>query len=278
MNKPNFKGLAKSLKQGVDKYSPQILIGVGIAGMLTTTVLAVKATPKALKLIEEEKASKYDQLVQDGEVNGTDYPHSKSEVKLTPVEVVKTAWKPYIPAVVTGTLSTVCLIGSCGVSARRAAALATAYQIAETSINEYKEAVIETIGEKKEKSVRKKAAENKIKKNPVVSEDQVLITERGNTLCYDTLSGRYFKSDIEAIKKAENELNYALLNEDYISLNSFYNMIGMKDIKTGGDIGWNISKDGKVELDLSAQLADDGTPCIVVDYDPMPKYNYWRWD
>ena len=257
MNKPKFKGLVNSLKVGVDKYSPQILIGVGIAGMLTTTVLAVKATPKALDLIEEKKKEK--------EVE-----------KLAPVEAVKTAWKPYIPAAVTGVLSTVCLIGSCGVSTRRAAALATAYQIAETSISEYKDAVIETIGEKKEKEVRKKVAENKVANNPVI-DGQVIVTEKGNTLCLDTLSMRYFKSDIDAMKKVENELNLALRNEDYVSLNSLYDMLGLKNTKTGGDIGWNISKDGYVEFDLSAQLAEDGTPCIVIDYDPMPKYDYDKW-
>ena len=55
MKKPNFKQIARDVQNIVGKYSPQILTGIGIAGMFTTVVLAVKATPKALKLIEEEK-------------------------------------------------------------------------------------------------------------------------------------------------------------------------------------------------------------------------------
>ena len=106
----------------------------GIAGMITTTVLAVRSTPKALKLIEEKKKEE-----------GVD--------KLTPAETVKTAWKCYIPAMVLGATSVGCLVGASRVSLRRNAALATAYKLSETALTEYREQVVETIGEKKEQGL-----------------------------------------------------------------------------------------------------------------------------
>ena len=139
-------------------------------------------------------------------------------------------------------------------------------------LNEYKDKVVETIGEKKEQTIRDKVAEEKMKKNPV-SSSEVFITEKGNTLCYDTISGRYFKSDIDRIKRAENAINKQLLDEMYVSLNDLYDELDLDHTKLGDELGWKID-DGLVELYFSSQLADDGTPCVVMDFTRAPKYNF----
>ena len=64
MNKPNFSKIAKDAKRVLSKHSPEILTGIGLAGMITSTVLAVKATPKALKRIEEAKEEKGEELTK----------------------------------------------------------------------------------------------------------------------------------------------------------------------------------------------------------------------
>lgn len=253
MKKPNISKMIFTVKSATRKHSPEILTGIGIAGMVTATVMAVKATPKALILIEEKKAE------------------DETE-KLTPVDTVKTAWKPYIPAAVTGTLSIACLIGASSVNARRNAALATAYTLSESALKEYQEKVIETIGEKKEQAVRDAVAKDRIEKSPVTSKE-VIITEKGNTLCLDYVSGRYFKSDIDTIKKAVNELNRRMRDEMYISLNDFYYEIGLSNIGVGEELGWNIDR-GYIEPDFSSQLADDGTPCLVISYLVEPRYDF----
>lgn len=94
-----------------------------------------------------------------------------------------------------------------------------------------------------------------------------------NTLCYDAVSGRYFKGDIEKIKKAECELNRQMRDEMYISLNDFYYEIGLDNIKLGDELGWNID-DGYIDLSFSSQLASDGTPCLVIDYTIAPRYDF----
>lgn len=253
MGKGNISKIINDIQKAVIKHSPEILTGLGIAGMITTTVLAVKATPKALELINDRK----DELETE---------------KLPPTEVVKTAWKCYIPAAVTCATSTACLIGASSVNLKRNAALATAYKLSESAISEYKDAVIDKIGEKKEQTIRDKVAEEKMKKNPV-SSSEVFITEKGNTLCYDTISGRYFKSDIDRIKRAENAINKQLLDEMYVSLNDLYDELDLDHTKLGDELGWKID-DGLVELYFSSQLADDGTPCVVMDFARAPKYNF----
>ena len=252
MDKLTVSKVIKNVERTLTKYSPEILTGIGIAGMITTTVLAVKATPKAIRLIQEKEDAVND--------------------KLTPVEKVKTTWKCYIPAALSGVTSVACIVGANSVHAKRNAALAAVYKISETALHEYREKVLETLGEKKEQAIRDKIAEDRVNKDPV-SKTEVIITAKGDTLCYDVLSGRYFKSDIDKIRRAENELNRRMLNDMYVSLNEFYDEIGVSQTSLGDELGWNID-DGLIEVCFSSQIADDGTPCIVVDYRVAPKYNY----
>ena len=256
MAKSNMTDIIKSVKATISKHSPAILTGIGIAGMVTTTILAVKATPKAIKLIEAEKRAKHVDA-------------------LSPVDTVKTVWKCYIPAAMTGVSSIACLIGSNAINAKRNAALTTVYTLSEMARNEYKEKVIETIGEKKERTIKEKVDAERIKKDPV-SKKEVIITEKGTTLCYDHVFGRYFKSDIDIINRAMNKINREIVINMYASLNDFYAELGLSPVEMGYDLGWNID-DGTIEIEPSSQLADDGTPCLVIDYNIPPKYNYSRF-
>ncbi len=255
--------MIKGMRKTIDKYSPEILTGIGIAGMITTTIMAVRVTPKAHRLIENEKYER--SLAED-----------KDEINrnFTVIDYVKTAWICYIPATVTGVLSVACLIGASSVNARRNAALATAYNLSESALKVYRGKVIETIGEKKEQSVKDAIAKDRIERDPVTSKE-VIITERGNTLCYDAISGRYFKSDIDCLKKIENELNRQMRDEPYVSLNEFYYEIGLSPTSIGDDLGWNIDH-GYLELSFSSHITDDGSPCLVIDYEIVPMYDYNR--
>ena len=190
MPKQSLASIAKGVRTAMKKHSPEILTGIGIAGMITTTVMAVKATPKALILLEEKK----DELDTD---------------RLEPKDIIKTAWPCYIPAAVVGSISVFCLIGASSTNLRRNAALATAYTLSESTLKEYQEKVVETIGEKKEQSIRDSVSKDKMVKNPV---REVILTESGgNTICYDVLSGRYFKSDRDKdFDKAKKMLGGAL--------------------------------------------------------------------
>ena len=257
MNKEGLKRTIKSAGRVLTKYSPGILTGIGIAGMIGATFMAVKATPKALYLIETKK--------EEAEVE-----------ELTSVETIKTCWKCYISAALTTVVSAACLIGASTVSAKRNAALATAYSISEAALREYQEKVVEVIGEKKEKAVRDAVAKDQIERDPVTKSEVVIIDSNSNTLCYEPLSGRYFKSTIDKIKKAEIKLDRQMIQEMYVSLNDFYWEIGLDGTDLGDKMGWNLSK-GYMDLSFSSQLADDGTPCAVIVYGIPPVYDYQNY-
>lgn len=255
MNNSTLTTFTKNARASLAKNSPAILTGIGIAGMIGTTVMAVKATPKALRCIERKK----------------DEQHTD---KLPVIEVIKATWKCYVPAAITGVGSAACLIRANSVSTRRNAALLTAYNLSKTALSEYKEKVVETFGEKKEKTIIDAIAKDKVEKDPVTNHE-VIVTEKGSTLCYDSLFGRYFTSDIDTIKKAENNLNRIIVSNMYASLNEFYCEIGLSRVEIGDSVGWTID-DGQIEIDFSSQIASDGRPCIVIHYNVLPNYDYCK--
>lgn len=254
----NLSKFFKDVQMSVRKYQPEILTGMGITGMVTVTIMAVKATPKALDIMAE---------IKEDHINDEDRKAYSKDILTRVVPV-------YIPSMVVGCLSIACLIGASSVNFRRNAALATAYTLSESALRDYQEKVVETIGEKKERDIKDAIAKDKVEANPV--SNNIIITGDGDTLCYDLMCKRYFWSTIESLKKIENNLNYRMRNENYISLNEFYNEVGLDDVGLGYEFGWNIDR-GYIELEFSAQLVDYNgkeTPCIVVGFANAPDYNY----
>lgn len=246
--------MVQQTKRSAKKNSPVILTAVGLTGMVTSTVLAVKATPLALDLIREAEFEKGEEL--------------------TKTEVVKATWKPYMPAVGTAIFSMACIIGANSIHMRRSAALATAYKLSQSALHEFKDKAIEVVGEEKVSEIKQKISQDKVDKDPV-SKTEVIITDKGKTLMYDTISGRYFESDIEEVKKIVNELNRDMLSDMYISLNQFYSAIGLQHTKAGYDLGWQCDK-GLIEVEFGATIADDGRPCITIDFPYPPHYGFDR--
>lgn len=259
MANQSIKTTFRILGKKMSKHSPTIatVAGIGFGG--ATVYLAVKETPKALKLIEEKKR---DIREETGECVD----------KLNVVDTVKTTWKCYLPAFTTGVISVLCIAGANSIHARRNAALIAAYKLSESSFLEYKGKVLEAIGEKKEKSVREAVAQAKLDKDPVTNKE-VFITEKGETLCYDALSGRYFKSDQNQIEKAVNNVNRSMINHNSSSLNYMYYELGLDGTTLGNDLGWNIDM-GTIKAEYHAILASDGTPCLAVEFDKKPVYDY----
>ena len=247
-------------KNYISKHSPEILTGLGVSSMITSTILAVKATPKAVIKIKKERFKR------------NLHSNSDKEVELSYKDMIKLTWKDYLPAVSFGITGIIFIGCACNINSKRSAALASAYALSERTLSTYRNKVIETIGERKEKEIKRKVSQDEIDKNPPQS-TQVIITSKGNTLMRDTLSGRYFRSDLDTIKKALNVINRTMTYENYISLNQFYSAIGLDNVKNGDHIGWNID-DGLIELDYNACIADNDEPCICIDYSRVPKANF----
>lgn len=260
MSKFNLSRMVKNLKLTTAKHSPEIFMAVGVAGMIGTTVLAVKATPKAVDICDKLKA---------------EYEEERKD-EPTKMDYVKATWKCYLPSALLGVASIACLLNSNSVSMKRNAALATAYQVSTTALKEYKDKVVETIGENKAKEVEKKAQDSAAKKAVEEQPSEkatVIVTGKGSVLFYDPLIDRYFESDTDTIEKAINNLNRQMLSDMYISLNDLYDELDLKHTDIGNDLGWNVNT-GLIEASFSAQITDEGRPCIVMTFTDGPLYNY----
>ena len=240
---------------------------MGIAGMITTVVLAVKATPKALDLIDEEIDNQNRKLSQEEpQIN-----------KLKPVETVKVAWKPYIPAVLLGGASVACLIGANTVSARRHAALYSAYELSKTAYNELNEKVTEVVGEKKVTEIKQKLAEDKVNKvspeGTIEKKPNIVIAGDGDTWFIDAMSNQPFLSSKNKLDAAANELNRNMRSDMYVSLSQFYDEIGIEHTGTSDYIGWRIDK-GYIDVVTSDAIVKDGKVYVVMDFLSRPEYGY----
>ena len=128
--------------------------------------------------------------------------------------------------------------------------------------------------EKKEKKIRDEIAQDRVNQDNG-EKRQIIITPKGQTLCMDSISGRYFRSDLDTIRKVVNSLNREMTHQNYISLNKFYSELGLPGIKEGDYIGWNIDR-GLIELDFDACITDTDEPCIVIDYNITPDKGFDR--
>jgi hypothetical protein len=245
--------IARGARKLITDNSPAILTAVAVGGVVATTLFAVKATPQAVR----------------------DIQHAESErtEPLNKVEKVQLCWKYYVPAATMGVMTIACIIGATSIQSKRHAALISAYTLSEKAMTEYQEKVKEHFGEGKEQKVRDDIAQDTVNANPV-SENKVIVTGAGEHLFMDKKSGRYFKSTVDKVGKAENKLNFELNNNAYASLNDFYGYLGIDHSDMGDELGWQ--SDSLVEVRLSTVLAED-IPCIVIDFSVAPIHNYWKF-
>lgn len=249
--------IIKKVKDGFNKNSPAILTGVAAGGLIGTTVMAVKSTPRAMAIIEEASRDE-----------------NNEKIELDWKEKVGLCWKEYIPAAILGGASIACMIGAQSINSRRVAAFSSLYSISSEALKEYKNKVVETIGENKEEKIEDARIKDKIEHNPLSGND-VIITGYGNTLCFDEFTGRYFRSDMETIRKTVNDLNEKMMCDDFVGLNDLYYELGMEQTELGELVGW-CSDEGSFKVSFNSKLADNGEPVLVMSFITPPEVYHRR--
>lgn len=254
--------VVNQISRTLSKNSPSILTGLSVAGLIATVILAVKTTPKAMHILEREHEFRYDQ----GEADYLD----------TPIELldqIELTWKCYIPALVMGAATVTCIIGSNSINMRRNAALASIFSITETTLREYQAKVVETIGEKKDEKIRAEIAEERMQKSPP-QDNTIIMTGKGDYLCMDSYSGRYFRSDVETIRSAVNSFNQRLLTEGWMDINNFYERLDLPHIQLGDLIGW-VAPTSMLDIRYSSAMSPKNEPVLVMEYMVNPKNMQW---
>ena len=255
----SFASFVKKAEKLIINNSPTILTAIGVTGTLTTAYFTGTASFKAAEVIRQARI--------DGDIS-TD-PHLEPDFKGDFKEV----WKLYIPAAGTAILTIACIVCANRIGTRRAAAMATAYAISEKAFTEYKEKVVEKLGDTKEQRLRDELAQERIDRNPV-GDREVIIAGSGQVLCFDEFTSRYFTSSMEELKKAQNEVNYKMLHDTFASLTDFYDEIGLAKTTYSDQVGWNC--DMLLELRFSTTLSENDKPCISVGFRRDPVKDFYH--
>jgi hypothetical protein len=230
--------------------SPTILTAIGVTGTLTTAFFTGKASWQAAEMIYEAEM---------------DAPPLDNKEKLNLV------WKLYVPAIGSAVMTVVCIVAANRIGTRRAAGIAAAYTLSEKAFSEYKEKIIEKMGPKSEKAAREELAQERIDRNPV-DERMIISTGKGTDLCYEAFTGRYFRSNVQAIRKAQNDTTLLTINDGYASLTDFYNFLGLSQTTHSDEVGWNTDK--VLDIEITACLSPDDIPCIYMGYNVTPTREY----
>lgn len=216
----------------LERNSPTILTFLGVSGLVTTIGLSIKATRKV-----------------DKKLNG------RTEVDWNTAKFIA---KSYIPTVLVAGMSIICIIGSNSINAKRNLALVGAYKLSEEMLKKYPAKIVEVLkGETPQDKEHKKS-------------DTAIIIGNGKIDCYDQMSGRYFSATLQDLNKAVSRINGALFDGCSMSINDFYEEIGLDNISIGNDIGWN-PREELVELNTWAMISEEGKPTLVVSFRPEPE-------
>ena len=242
-------------KNGVQKHSPEILAGVGVVGVVASTVMACKATMKLNDILEESKETR--DKIREVESNPRyeeQYSHEDAKKDLT-INYTQTGLKIaklYAPAVILGSASLGCLLASNDILRKRNAALSAAYMTVDKSFKEYRQRVVDRFGEEVEKEIRYNIKAEEVT-STVVAEDgsETTITETVKTMDPNLYSdyakffdeaSPYWQKDPEYnfmfLKSQQQYANDLLKARGRLFLNEVYEMLGIDKTKAGQIVGW----------------------------------------
>lgn len=240
---------------GLRRSSPTILTALGLVGVVGTAVMAVRATPKALKLIKAKK----DELETD---------------KLTPMELVQTTWRCYIPSALIGVGTITCSVGIGVMDKRNQAALTSAYTMLNESYKQYRQAAKKVYGEDADNKIHTEMAKDaKVASSDwgyqVYNMDMDPASEQ--LLFYDLTSKKYFTTTMAAVLNAQYHVNRNLSLRGDCSLNEYLSFLGVDGVDKGDEVGWDISymveelESYWLDFDNYKTILEDGLECIIID-------------
>lgn len=209
-----------SLKRNVYRFkfytrnkSPAILTGIGVIGVAVTVATAVKATPKALRILQEAEKAKGEEL--------------------TGLEVVEQVGAVYMPTAVIGAVTISCILGANAINKRRQASITSALYFTEKAFREYKKKTKDVFGAEADNQIMDALAEERYKENDIM-------VSNGKQLFFEEYSGRFFESTEEDVVLAEYHFNRNFVLRGYAELNELYEFLNLSPTESGAVLGWSI--------------------------------------
>lgn len=254
----------------IKKHSTTILTGVAVVGVAATAISAVKATPKALKLIEEAAEEK-----------GSELSTTQKFVKTAPV---------YLPTVVIGASTMACIVGAQLLNKKQQAALTGAYALLSASYNGYRDKVTELFGDEANGMVKHAIAKEQYNEEKVIkpvgeseSRPEVDKEFEDTVLFFDEYRNQFFETTLEHVKDAEYHLNRNFALRDYAELNEFYAFLGLPPTELGAVLGWSIYAGEDmygyqwIDFNHVKDVLDDGTEYYRLEMPFSPTADYLEY-
>lgn len=235
------------------KALPTVLSIVSIVGLTATVVTAVRETPKAVKILEERKLEKGEEL--------------------TVKETVKATWKCYIPVVAIGAGTVACILGANALNGKVQASLASAYALVSNAYGKYKGKVVELYGKEAHDKIISSIAAEKATPMPIKAGSFIKNScldfddKEEEVLFYDVFSDSYFTSTISKVLQAEYHLNRNYVLAGGVEINQFYDFLGISRVEGGDTVGWSCY-DGEIQwidFDHHKTVTDDGLEVHVIE-------------
>ena len=253
--KEKFVNVYNGVKGKVEKHSPEILMGVGVVGVVTGTVMACRATLKLNDILEEAQETR-DKIKEVASNPNYEDKYTEEDAKkdLT-INYVQTGVKVaklYAPAVAVGVAGVGCVLASHDIMKKRNVALSAAYLTVDKSFKEYKQRVVDRFGEEVENEIRYGIKAQEIVEAVVDEEgNETTVTETVKTM-NPTLYSDYARFFDEASPCWQNDPEYNLMflkaQQQYANdllrakgrlfLNDVYEMLGIEKTKAGQIVGW----------------------------------------
>ena len=253
--------IPKRVGRQLYRSSPTILTVVASVGVIVTTITAVRATPKAIKLLKEAEAEK-------GE-------------NLTKVEIIRVAGPSYIPSTLLGISTIVCIFGANALNQKKQASLMSAYAMLNESYKQYRKSAKIVYGEDADDKIHAEMAKDAMVSTydlgyQVYNMDMDAESER--LLFYDLSSKKYFRTTMAAVLNAQYHVNRNLAIRGDCSLNEYLSFLGVEGIDGGDDIGWDITYMVEemdcywLDFDNYKSTLEDGLECIIIDTIAVNKF------
>jgi len=240
-----------------------VLTAGGVVGTVATGVLAFRAGFKSAEIIETERKFRYEDVAEDqlGDIE-------RANLEPTKTEKVQKIWLHVLPPVAIGGLTIGAIIMAHRMSAARAAALAAAYGVSQKQLEEYKAKLAEKLGVQKYEKAKTEMSQERANQTPGSG---AIVIYGDEVLTFDEPNGRYFKSTMEKILRAQNICNREILDTGFTDASRFYSQLDWPGTRWSDDVGW----DKPFEVDISTIIVDD-KPCLSIDFNPMPTHEYVR--
>lgn len=269
------------------KHSPEILMAAGVVGVVTSAVMACKATTKLSGILEESK-KEIDQIHEYVEVNGYSEKYteedSKKDLVISYTKISMELVKVYAPSVILGLLSITAILASNNIIRKRNMALAAAYAAIDTNFKEYRNRVVERFGKELDRELKYNIKPKEIEET-IINEDgkEVVVKKTVNNAeinmpseyakVFDEFSSCWTKDadyNLTFLRRIQDQANDKLRLRGHLFLNEVYDMLDIPRTKAGAVVGWIYDKDREnsdsyVDFGLYNNLINDESKRLFVN-------------